>query len=92
MRASASRCRDILNDTLKASKGGPVNLCPPTQGNTLWQLKGSDPFIPSLHVNQASRMHYMGDYLQEQFVFTQMLIILDKLKVMMEADKQIVCI
>lgn len=36
-------------------------------------------FPPCLHVSLASRMHYMEDYPQEKFVFTQMLIALDKL-------------
>lgn len=33
---------------------------------------------PSVRVNQAGTIHYMEDYLQERFVFTQMLIRLDK--------------
>lgn len=56
-----------LNDTLRASAGGPLNPCPPFPGNTL------RPFPPSLlDAGQTSRI-------QEKFVFTQMLITLDKL-------------
>ena len=72
----------------RQAKGGPVNSCPPTLGNTLWPFMGSDPSVPGLHVNQASRMHYMGDYLREQFVFTQMLIAPDELRVMTEKLKR----
>lgn len=46
-------CQDILNDTVKANTGGPMNSCPPTMGNTLQSFTRSIISSPMLHLNQA---------------------------------------
>lgn len=42
-------------------------------------IRGIRSFPQNLHANRASRRHYVVDYLQEMFVFRQMLITFDKL-------------
>ncbi len=63
---------------IQGEHGRPSELMSSLSGKYPVAIHGIWSFPPSLHVNQASRMHYMGDYLQEMFVFTQMLITLDK--------------
>lgn len=52
-------------------------------------IHGIWSFLRKLHVNQARRMHFMGNYLQELFVFTQMLIWGDELKPEARAKRKI---